>query len=361
MLRIAFDESGNTGQNLLDRTQPVFVLASVNLTTDEVCGIKDLGELGPADELKYSRLNRNGRGQRKLLTMLRSSELTTEKTAAAVYHRRYMVITKIVDMLVEELAMRDGVDLYERGANIALCNLWFYTLAELCGRDNFDKLLTSFVRAVRTGTPTEVNGFYQVVERMYRVCRDDDARSSLGMLLGTSAVAEDVFSHVDVTTLDPAVPTFVDLASHWTERCNEPFEVLHDASKPLAHAEELLSYFMATDEPEVIVGYDRRKRRFPLKATGIVFVDSKDEASVQIADLVSSATATFLAGVADPHRRNAFWHELRDLGLEKYVVCPIWPSPDVTPEALGTEEVGGINAADYAAEVIARQRARRRS
>ncbi len=53
---VAFDEAGNTGANLLDPNQPVFVQASV-LATDAISAIpRGLGEL------KFSKLRRSAAG-----------------------------------------------------------------------------------------------------------------------------------------------------------------------------------------------------------------------------------------------------------------------------------------------------------
>ena len=39
---VAFDESGNTGQNLPDPAQPVFVSAGVHISATEITKLRDL-------------------------------------------------------------------------------------------------------------------------------------------------------------------------------------------------------------------------------------------------------------------------------------------------------------------------------
>ncbi len=52
---IAFDESGNTGSDLLDKEQPVFVLASVKLTAGQAKELKSIFKTN-SSELKFNRL-----------------------------------------------------------------------------------------------------------------------------------------------------------------------------------------------------------------------------------------------------------------------------------------------------------------
>src|ERR1041385_8659193 len=94
---VAFDEAGNTGQNLLDPDQPVFVGCSVRISNEAaqevVAGLRD-GALG---EAKFSRLRSSRRGRRRILQMLSHPAITPENVRMSVYHKRFMVTTKIVD------------------------------------------------------------------------------------------------------------------------------------------------------------------------------------------------------------------------------------------------------------------------
>ena len=63
---VAFDESGNSGANLLDSEQPVFVLASVHISDDEAANLIDT----KSDEVKFSKLRRSATGKRKILKIL---------------------------------------------------------------------------------------------------------------------------------------------------------------------------------------------------------------------------------------------------------------------------------------------------
>ena len=121
---IAFDEAGNSGGNLLDHDQPAFVLVSVHLSDEETDAL-----LPPrAVEYKFATLKKSAPGRQAVLDFLNSPILTEDRYLISGFHKRVMAVTKMVDMLVEPLTHRDGINLYERGANIGLSNLWFYTM-----------------------------------------------------------------------------------------------------------------------------------------------------------------------------------------------------------------------------------------
>ena len=65
---VAFDESGNSGANLLDPEQPVFALASLRVSDDLAAEIL----CDTAKELKFNRLRRSADGRQKVLRILNS-------------------------------------------------------------------------------------------------------------------------------------------------------------------------------------------------------------------------------------------------------------------------------------------------
>lgn len=358
---IAFDESGNTGQHLLDVTQPVFALTAVNLSIEDADAVRAEGKLCHDQELKFSDLKRRPSNQQRILAMLQSPALSEATVRTCVYHKRYMVVTKIVDMLVEEWLKQRGVDLYQRGANIGLSNMWYHVMPVFCGEDRFATLLAAFVDMIRNKDEASFNDFYTAVWSLRRHSVREEFRRDLEMLLDTQDIARRVVAAADLSDLDPAIPAFVQLAAEWNTVLGQHFDIVHDTSKPIEHQREILELLMSEDEPSILVGYDRRKTTWPIRSSGIQLVDSRVERRVQIADLVSGATAYLMRGYVDASFQDGFWRELEETDVADWVTASIGPSTDVTPEELGTEEVGGINPVDYTTELIARQTAKRQA
>ena len=118
MSTVYCDESGNTGAALLDPAQPAFALASNDFTAEEAKNLLELVQSNAA-EPKFSALKGSAKGVEKILAFVAHELVRPERIVITVDHKEYMVVTKIVDMLVESLAYDDGIDLYQRGGNIA--------------------------------------------------------------------------------------------------------------------------------------------------------------------------------------------------------------------------------------------------
>jgi len=353
-IRVAFDEAGNTGQNLLDPDQEIFVLSSVCLSDSDASSI--LGLAGRQGELHFRNLKRSAAGRRAIVDVLRSPLLTRETLKIAILHKPFMVVGKIVDLLIEELLRRLEIDLYERGGNIALSNLIYCVTPTLCGRDRFEQLQAKFVRMVRTKAGADVRAFYDVVDSLCRHCINERYMETLELLRQTRAIVDDVLSQVEITTLDPAVPAFLALCQAWEDQLDCTFDIIHDPSKAIAFDQDLLERYMDPDAvTQRILGVDRRKVKLPFRATGIVFVGAANDPQIQIADLVASSYAYFHKN-RNTKKNSGFVSSLSEIifgpGGEGWLVGGLWPTPDVTPKELGIDGPTGESVVDGMARFL---------
>ncbi|HLA82842.1 MAG TPA: DUF3800 domain-containing protein [Thermoleophilia bacterium] len=347
---VAFDETGNTGDNLLDPDQPVFVLASVQLPDEDT--VRVLGD--PAGEIKFAKLKRSRVGERRILSILNSSLLSADHLQLSGIHKPFMVVAKMVDLLVEPLVHREGINLYERGANIALANMFHFCLPVFLGHEVFEMLKVRFVEMVRTPSPETIDAFYALLEQAFEDHHEEEFAVDLAVLLATRAIAVKDSKIWGDSQLDPSVPAFVQHAYAWTRRLGTRFTIIHDQSKPLINRQILLEAMMSTTDKPMEIGYDRRKVVFPITADGIDFRDSEDVPQLQLADLVAGSAGYCLRatvqGVED-----SFSKELLATRALAGDFLPLWPEMKVTPDQLGTAEVGGIDAIDFVAEYVSRR------
>lgn len=153
--------------------------------------------------------------------------------------------------------------------------------------------------------------------------------------------------------MDPAIPAFVQHCAFWGEHFGRPFNLVHDESKPIFQGRKMLEDLMSRGEEEQVIGYDRRKFVFPLRARGITFGRSEDDPRLQVVDLVASASAYWMSGLVSPPDWKGFWEEIKSADILRFGRDTVWPTPEVTPKELDTEFDGGINAADHMAEFLA--------
>ena len=345
---VAFDESGNTGGNLLDPNQPVFALASVHLSKEAAEALVVPGH----QELKFVDLKRNRSGRQKIIELLDSPVLGEDTVLVSGIHKPFMVITKLVDLLVEPLLHAKGLDLYERGGNLAMANLLYFTFPTFIGRERFEALRTAFVDMVRRPSTVTIDRFYGILAGAYDQLEHNDFKGMLVMLLATRPIAQAYCENWDGSDLDPAIPAFVEHASIWTGRLATAFSIVHDVSKALAQEQLILEAMMSAKTEPREIGYDRRKMVFPILASGIDFPDSAEVPAIQIADIIASSAAYCLR-VAFQDDQDPFVDLLLKTRVLSGYFRPLWPELKVTPQELGTEEVGGIDANDFIGDYVA--------
>ena len=331
--QVAFDESGNTGQDLLSREQPVFVLASVRVDDDVAQRILAKALAGDRREAKAARLMRSGAGRRRLLHAFEDEGISPTHVKLMAYHKRFLVTTKIVDQLLETMMHENGFDLYENAGNLALANLLHLVTPAFCGQAEHDELLRRFVSLARDVNDESIRQFYSQVDRLLATCTDREFIDVLQMLRATQSVVREAIVAPDKTAIDPAIPAFVDLAAQWSFTLGEPFEIVHDESKPLQQFHEVLASLMSLSKPGREYVSPGPTWRLPILSTGITFVSSADVPAVQLADLLAGV----MCSVLSDSTRGPVGQFARDIlstrfGQLKY--SPVWPSTAVTPSEL---------------------------
>ena len=149
MVIVAFDESGNSGPNLLDPDQPVYGLASVCLDHGSADLLVNRLRAPQASELHYSRMRGRVSGRAGILEILKSDLLAETPPSVAVAHKAYMIVGKLVDQMIEPAFAGRGKNIYEGDSHVGLTNSFYLDGSSVCGAERWDSLLRSFVEAVR--------------------------------------------------------------------------------------------------------------------------------------------------------------------------------------------------------------------
>jgi hypothetical protein len=353
---VVFDEAGNTGADLLNSDQPVFSLASVLLTQAEADQILSPIRTPQTGELKFSRLKRSDFGRRRLIELLTSPALNSENVALSLFHKRFAAIAKVVDLLIEPLAHRDGHDFFKQGFNLSYCNLLFVCLPVYFGVDSVDRLLAAFINMFRQRTTASVGSFYAIAHDLFDEHSGSEIAGPFAPVVASERMIGEILRYNDKLALDPAIPAFFQQCATWGERLGGPFRVVHDDSKPIFQDKEALESLMAPGEEGQRIGYDRRTFVFPLRAEGIRFAPSAGDPRLQVADLIASSAAHWAASRIPPTRQTTFTEELAAARLDRFLVDGIWPTSAISPAELGTEGEGGIDALEHMTEFLSKKR-----
>nr|WP_202119764.1 DUF3800 domain-containing protein [Pseudomonas otitidis] len=349
------DESGNTGHKLTDADQPIFTLAGVKHTAQQAERLLRLLECRSPLEAHFKNLRRRKSGQDAILRLMRHSLINPEMVRVELLHKKYMITTKIVDLLIETMMHKNGHDLYLNGQNIALSNMLHCCMPAFCGQDLVDAMNNAFISMIKQQGDDEIASFYSAVENLRDSSSSEDFKSDINLILKTKTDIKETLNSIDKSSLDPSIPAFFSQCVDWGNMHPKGFHIIHDDSKSIEQQKELLSLFMDLTQKTIELGYDRRKFKLPLKALSLKFSNSQGHPQLQVADIIASATSYWAKGKERGEADDYLFQELDKLNPSKLLSpMSLWPSTHVTPEKLGTIYDGGLNPADHTAYFLMR-------
>lgn len=351
---IYFDESGNTGSNLLDNDQPVFTLASCDFSQKDGERLLQLVGSRAESELHFKRLKRNKAGQDGIVRMLSDPAVNPTNVKMNLFLKRFMVTSKIVDLLIEHMLHLRGVDLYLNGQNIALSNMLFICLQSFCTEELVDEMYKLFINMIKEQTPASIEAFYSSVESVKASSSSDSFKYDIGQIIETKQVIDTALADLDKSALDPSIPALFAQCIQWGKEYPRGFHLVHDDSHSIEKQREMFAKLMDFTQESIELGYDRRKFDLPLKGRSLKFADSKKNKQLQVADIIASSFAYWAAGVSRGETEDYFFLELNKLNLDRFIGHnKIWPTADVDPKDLGTVHDGGLNAANHMPDFLA--------
>lgn len=354
-LELFLDEAGYTGPDLVNRDQPIFVLASTIIDEQEARDllVECFPSREPGRELKHSRLSRTIKWRAELIEFFR--RVPKDKIAYFGVHKEYALLAYLIDFWLEPLAHGDGVNLYERGANIALTNVAYITLGATLGIDGRRELLRRFQVMTRDRTPFAYDSFWDMFRDAVR--RHKLIEDAIGALLAAemklgwrhlNSLPRDLLDLGDYGLLETVI--------HWRRSWQgRSFTLIHDTSKMIQRNQERWRAVLSPDNPPAVVGQDRRTIEFPLPVRGLQLAESQEFIGLQIADLVAGGACALLTARARDNR-GEYVDALGDTGLLGTAAGGLWPSDAISPEELETKGPVLGDAADFIGEIIARHK-----
>jgi len=351
-MRIYVDESGFTGEDLINQDQPVFVLASVSLSDENANRlISDCFSGVRANELKHASLAKGHRGREMVVEFLK--HLEPAHGAVYVVHKEFCLLTKLVDLWLEPALHASNIDFYEGGANISFSNMSFFCLRTFEGRAFLTKHLRRFQRLMRERSLKRYRDFWGGLHGDLKVCREESADileyfTSADFVLGPGHVLL-----LPDKSLDISVACALELVEQWSGRTSDPLDIVHDTSSAMAREKWIWDAVVSPFIPPTTVGFAHRKCEYPLRVTGTVFQNSKDSPGLQLTDVLAGAVAEWAKGKMQRSDRKEYCGALENAGIENFMVGGIWPTPKVERlEALPGEQP--VDPLKFFAEIISK-------
>jgi len=289
-IRIAFDESGNTGQNLLDLNQPFFVLASVNFSNKE---LKDLIKIfdSKAQELHFKALKKYSKSQKQILELCNHELISYQTVKFYAVDKKVALISHLVDRFIEPVLYKLGKNIYQDRSTLVITNILYTFFEKTWDKGIVERYYKSFQNFMRNPSDDSIEDFYSTNLILYASIVDKEDQADFLMLIhGSRQIKKEIIQSVEPYTIDLTFPTFNVLTQKWYEELNSTFEIIHDDAKAIEFWKTMIEYLANPDKmEEKEVGYGANKVNYPKKYTKIELVNSKDYKQVQIADLLASS------------------------------------------------------------------------
>lgn len=284
---IYFDESGHTGYSYLDAQQTIVAYGGLRTTEEEAAEIRGrrFAQVGGA-ELKHSRLSGTAVGQRAILGLLREeTEWIGTNFRWFLIDKPYALLSKYVDLFVEEAAFRTGDNLYSSGINAQLvAMLWMVARAN--GKtEGLNRFLSAFSEFARQ---PDLDRLADLETEAHRLDLGNEALEATVTnplrRLGGAFVDIVVREQLDLSMAGPW-----SLLGVWYKEVREPFWMVHDAGAALRRQEEQWLAITSLENGYTVehLGAFEMPTNIPL--LGTEFRDSAGLVPLQLVDIILGA------------------------------------------------------------------------
>lgn len=281
-----FDESGFTGRALLDPDQPFFSVASSILTDEEAADL--LRAAFPnfrGREAKFQALWRRPANRQGFQRLVEQFAAQPDRLFAWVVDKRFCVLQKMIDFLVEPLIHAAGRDFYADAHAVRFSNLVYYQLT-LGEEDIYDQATNAYYRFARNPSDAEL----AVLQAALMDMRDNGPPRTQWFFRLAHLGAEQFHRfHVMGDFADTAeIQLSCVLASlaHWRATVPDDFRILHDDSRNFFAQQEMWALITAQDvPPQFHHGGFGPAMEFPLRVTETLAANSELHPAIQLCDM----------------------------------------------------------------------------
>ncbi|MBZ9678240.1 DUF3800 domain-containing protein [Mesorhizobium sp. ES1-1] len=304
---IYFDESGNTGTELLDVQQPYFTTGSTDIPEDEAADIiKRCFPRHKGPELKSKEIFKRRQGRQAFLAFAKEVGQRPERFVATKINKRFTVLCKMVDHLVEPLWYAKGYDFYKGDYAARYANTAYFAFTNFLDQDAVTAVLTAFNDFARFPEANLLNALRTTLKNVEMNAHEGAKIFLEPMIEGTARLdGTDLKSLAD--TNDIHVTSLVSSMGHWQSRHGGAFAVVHDESMHFFSRSERWAAMTDPNHPPQVIHVGEKTLTLPISVVSTTSALSHQCPSLQLCDLVAgfvsrihaSSNAEFQAFVPD--------------------------------------------------------------
>lgn len=332
------DEAGYTGYNLLEKNQPYFVYAALNIEDEQANSFVDRmkAKYHLQGEPKGTNWIKSNKGRKAIIELF---ENHVENVRAVFYHKKYALSCKYFEYVFEPTITDSNSFFYRMKFHRFIANLVYVAFENSI--EKAEDLFWSFQELLRGNNDTELFEF------LHSKQTPNDLVSMIAefTVIHRQTILEEITTNgqVDYWILDLAQTALHDLLRTWSTEIG-PLKVIIDESQPLREAvannplyHELNAEIREWDP----FGYGPSAINFSLKEA-VKFGKSKNDPGLQMADLFASSIYWALNNPNDSLAQIIHSHRVAFIPSPNN--CCIFPEPEMYLDANSVEFDFGVTA-----------------
>lgn len=321
------DESGYTGPNLLDKTQPFFSLAALNYPETRCKELLAQFFGDGSAEIKHPHRGENRKMKESVLSFLEEISKDPLSVKINIVHKEYMLVGKLIDFIFDPLLQSDGINIYDQGQNNQIAEMLFHRLRVLAGESFYEDLLKRFQNMMRKLDLKSYNEFYSpLFEADNQKALDEGNQEEFDVYLkciqlahiklGYEGLIKDVreLRNLNIipstAPLDLGLTAILALMHEWRQELGSilnEITLIYDKSSAMAKFLPIWNALAASTNSEETVTFANHMLKFPIGVKETVPGISDDWAGLQLADIIAGAA-----------NRWAKWHVNQRNSKDKY-------------------------------------------
>lgn len=348
-----FDESGFTGYNLLDPKQPVFVIASTDIEPSEAEDIlKNCFPHYNGNEFKFSNIWKS-KNKQGLIDFGRQIEGFGDRTFTWINDKKFTVLTKMVDHLIEPYVTNDGYDFYADGFCWKYTNYIHFGITQFAPPELLETLVKDYQEFSRCPSSESLQKLQHKLEVLANNISEEEPYKIFIEQMAIGAALFEKFHHIDVfkSTNEIHVSAMIATVCHWRKRHTENFKAVHDESANFFRHIDLWEKITNQNVPKQLHrGGDGNYVEFPLRVTSTTPLNSKDNYSIQFCDILAGLVAKHF----NPNKTledRKFLDGVIEAGMGSIIFNGVRPSL-IFPDHIPPKELEGLDVVSQMMEII---------
>lgn len=338
-----FDESGQTYYNYLDPNQAFLAYGGLFCSEEEASELKakHFGRV-QAEELHYVQLRRTGVGQSSIKSLMSSEpDFWRARFKWFLIDKRYALLAKYVDLLIEPEMADLGDNLYANGGAQMLCFLFHHISLLKGSQESLSELMTAFSAYARKPDLDSL----ALLERTAGSVDFGDEKLNLLLRMPFIRSGTKLLRTAEPAHLDLCFSAAWTVLGHWYKELERPVHLIHDESSALSSQRDAWRN-MTNPElgyKETVVGSTAVPLNIPLLETA--FVSSKNCVALQLVDVLVGAGRSLMEWHLRGRPEDSFLAELSEIVGDWFPTWSVLPLNDPSDVPKGNQSVAELDAA----------------